>query len=104
MTRMILALVLLGITGAVAVDRVQADVLLIEEVRQSDRMDLPQNGATMAEVRAKFGEPVSAAPAVGQPPITRWNYDQWSVYFEYDRVLYSVLHKGAVIDKSKQGG
>ena len=41
---------------------------------------------------------------MGQPPITRWNYDQWSVYFEYDRVLYAVLHKGAVIDQSKKSG
>jgi hypothetical protein len=36
---------------------------------------------------------------VGDPPITRWDYDGWSVYFEYDLVLFTVLHKGAVLDK-----
>jgi hypothetical protein len=99
-----LALVLLGIMGAVAGDRALADVLLIEEVRQAERMDLPHNGASMAEVRAKYGEPATAAPAVGDPPITRWDYDQWSVYFERDRVLFTVLHKGVVIDQSKKSG
>lgn len=30
--------------------------------------------------------------AVGQPPITRWDYRSFSVYFEYDHVINSVLH------------
>jgi len=34
---------------------------------------------------------------VGDPPITQWVYDRWSVYFEYDKVLFTVLHKGEVI-------
>jgi hypothetical protein len=28
-------------------------------------------------------------------PITRWDYPQFSVYFEHDRVLHSVLVSGA---------
>jgi hypothetical protein len=35
---------------------------------------------------------------VGDPPITQWVYDRWSVYFEYDKVLFTVLHKGEVIN------
>ena len=77
----------------------QADVLLIEEVRQADRMDLPQNGLSKADVQARFGEPSNRHSPVGDPPITRWDYDGWSVYFEYDTVLFTVLHKGHVIDK-----
>jgi hypothetical protein len=30
---------------------------------------------------------------VGQPPITRWDYASYSVYFEYDRVIDSVRHR-----------
>jgi hypothetical protein len=50
-------------------------------------------------VRARFGEPETVHAAVGDPPIIRWDYGQWSVYFEYDLVLFTVLHKGAVKDK-----
>jgi len=96
MTRMVLALMLVFSTGLA-----QADVLLIEEVRQSERMNLPVNGISRDEVQARFGEPVSRLAAVGNPPITRWNYASWSVYFEYELVLFTVLHKGAVIDKKR---
>ena len=96
MARMVLALMLVFSTGLA-----QADVLLIEEVRQSERMNLPVNGISRDEVQARFGEPVSRLAAVGDPPITRWNYASWSVYFEYELVLFTVLHKGAVIDKKR---
>lgn len=102
MTRMVLALmsaVLLGaLAGLYPAGGLQADVLLIEEVRQADRMQVPKNGLTQAEVRARFGAPATTHAAVGDPPIARWDYDGWSVYFEYDLVLFTVLHKGAVLD------
>jgi len=99
MTRMVLALTLVFSTGLAQLGIAQADVLLIEEVRQSERMNLPVNGMSRDEVYARFGEPVSKRAAVGDPPITRWNYASWSVYFEFEWVLFTVLHKGAVIDK-----
>jgi len=102
MTRMVLAL--LGVTfaaglGWIPARTANADVLLIEEVRQSERMELPTNGMKQADVRARFGEPASAHAPVGDPPITRWDYDGWSVYFEYDLVLFTVLQKGQVLDQ-----
>ena len=99
MTRMVLALVLLVFAGFAQPVTLSADVLLIEEVRQSDRMDVPVNGMTTADVRARYGEPVSAHPPIGDPPITRWEYDRWNVYFEYEIVLFTVLHKGEVLDQ-----
>jgi hypothetical protein len=30
---------------------------------------------------------------VGDPPISRWVYDHFTVYFEYDKVLHSVVNK-----------
>ena len=104
MTRMVLALTLSASLCAgfalLPAPNLSADVLLIEEVRQSERMQLPVNGMKQSEVKNRFGEPANSDPSVGDPPITRWDYDGWSVYFEYDLVLFTVLHKGHVIDKS----
>ena len=99
MTRMVLTLMLVLSTGLIQIGSAKADVLLIEEVRQSERMNLPENGVSKDEVHARFGDPESKRSAVGDPPITRWDYASWSVYFEYELVLFTVLHKGAVIDK-----
>lgn len=100
MTRMVLALMTGLIAMAGLVVPVQADVLLIEEVRQAENMQLPPNGMNKQEVRSKFGEPAKVHGAVGDPPITRWDYEQWSVYFEYDLVLFTVLKKGQVLNKN----
>jgi hypothetical protein len=52
----------------------------------------PGRGTTMREVKAKFGAPEKQFPAVGKPPITRWVYPAFTVYFEYNRVVHSVVH------------
>jgi hypothetical protein len=93
MTRTFLTLMVFF--GAAAAN---ADVLLIEEVRQAESMAVPENGSSMAEVETRFGSPESKDGPVGDPPITQWVYDRWSVYFEYDKVLFTVLHKGEVIN------
>lgn len=52
----------------------------------------PHTGLSMDQVTAKFGAPGEQMPAVGSPPITRWVYDSFTVYFEGDRVIHSVLN------------
>ena len=99
MTRTVLALMIGTAAFLAPVDTMQADVLLIEEVRQAESMQLPVNGMNKVDVRAKFGAPAQTHAAVGDPPITRWDYERWSVYFEHDLVLSTVLKKGHVIDK-----
>lgn len=54
-------------------------------------MERPRNGINKDAVAAKFGEPTAKKSAVGDPPISSWEYDQYIVFFEYDRVLHSVL-------------
>ena len=102
MTRMVLALMISAVSavflGPLATHSLSADVLLIEEVRQAERMELPANGMKQSDVRDRFGAPVKSDAPVGDPPITRWDYDGYSVYFEYDLVLFTVLHKGHVLD------
>lgn len=96
-----MARIILAVMLAFVVQSISADVLLIDEVRQSERMQLPENGQSKADVTAKYGSPAKQHSAVGDPPISRWDYEGHSVYFEYDLVLFTVLHPGAVIEKSK---
>jgi len=94
MTRIVLAFML-----TLTLQAVSADVLIIDEVRQAERMELPKNGISKADVETKFGAPSEKQSAVGDPPISSWKYDKFSVYFEHDLVLSTVLHPGAVIEK-----
>ncbi len=72
---------------------IHADVLLIERVEAKQAMAVPQKSTTMNQVRNQFGDPISESAAVGEPPITRWEYDTFLVYFEHQHVITSVLKK-----------
>jgi hypothetical protein len=56
--------------------------------------ELPRRGANMGAVEAQFGAPRARHAAVGQPPITRWDYDGFSVYFENSHVIHAVATGG----------
>jgi len=77
-----------------------ADVLLIdvlnkEPVNSEAGLLRPTKGQSMSQVKVKFGEPVKAYTAIGEPPITRWKYSKFSVYFEHKHVIHSVVNKPA---------
>ena len=55
---------------------------------------LPGRGMTMTEVESKFGAPLQKFPEVGDPPITRWVYSNFAVYFEYQYVIHAVAQSG----------
>jgi hypothetical protein len=44
----------------------------------------------MTTVEARFGAPQNRHAAVGAPPITRWDYPGYAVFFEHDRVIHAV--------------
>ncbi len=50
----------------------------------------PTRGMTQASVESKYGAPVAKSAAVGEPPISTWEYQSMVVYFEYDRVIHAV--------------
>ena len=83
---------------------VAADTLLIDRVeRDVAADDRPTRGMTMSQVRARFGEPKAELGTVGgassaQPPITRWQYDGYIVYFEHDHVVYSVPERTTALE------
>ncbi|MEW6444889.1 MAG: hypothetical protein ACOZAQ_02940 [Pseudomonadota bacterium] len=55
----------------------------------------PQRGQSMTVVMQQHGEPFEILPAVGDPPITRWIYPGFTVYFEHRRTIHSVRHRNA---------
>ena len=59
-------------------------------VKESD-VPTPTRGMTMDQVAGKFGAPTDKTPAVGKPPISRWQYPGFIVYFEGDHVIHSVI-------------
>ena len=59
-------------------------------VKESD-VATPARGMTMDQVASKFGAPVTKVPAVGKPPISRWEYPGFVVYFEGEHVIHSVV-------------
>lgn len=88
--------VALALAGAMAASSAFADVLLIERAEQAQRAPVPRNGMTMAEVESRYGAPLDRlAPVAGykraHPAITRWRYGGFTVYFENQRVISTVL-------------
>ena len=59
-------------------------------VKESD-VATPARGMTMDQVATKFGAPTTKVPAVGKPPISRWEYPGFIVYFEAEHVIHSVV-------------
>ncbi|GAB3685861.1 hypothetical protein [Salinisphaera aquimarina] len=51
----------------------------------------PPRGMTMNHVLAGYGPPVTRHTPVGDPPITRWDYPGYRLYFEFDHVLHAVI-------------
>lgn len=68
------------------------DRLRVDSPAEQDR-DMPVHGMPMDNVRDLYGEPRNVKGPVGDPPITRWDYDGFSVYFEHRLVLHSVDHE-----------
>ena len=78
----------------------QADTLAIPGHYELDTsMALPSRGSSMDRVLAEFGEPLQRKAAVGEPPITEWDYGDFKVYFEFQTVLHSVNLKTIIMPK-----
>lgn len=81
-----------------------ADVLLIERVAARQDVVLPKRGSLMSQVEAQFGAPQRKHAPVGgglpqHPPITRWDYAEFSVYFEHDHVVNAVVNRALPTEK-----
>jgi hypothetical protein len=95
-TRTLVALAFALVSGLSFAGSALAETIVIDDqvqVRDST-VDKPKRGISMSQVEAKFGAPVTKHDAVGSPPITRWDYAGFSVFFEHDRVIDSVATSG----------
>jgi len=87
----------IAVTGAAVAETVVVDDQVM--VKQSS-VATPKRGLTMSQVEAKFGAPVEKHAAVSspgtshQPPITRWDYAGFAVFFEHERVIDTVATSG----------
>lgn len=70
--------------------RLSVCVLLLVSACQLHAAGLPAPGLTMSAVEQQFGAPLKKNAAVGQPPITRWEYAGFVVIFERSTVVQSV--------------
>src|ERR1700736_2836875 len=84
---MVAAVLATGLSGFCGQGSVRAETIAVKE---SDVVT-PARGMTMDQVSTKFGAPVSKTPAVGKPPISRWEYPGFVVYFEHEHVIHSVV-------------
>ena len=98
-TRILAAL----LCGCALISAAVAETIVVNDqvqVRDS-QLQRPKRGLSMDQVEKQFGAPSTRHPAVGgssqqQPPITRWDYSGFSVFFEHDRVIDSVVTGNAM--------
>lgn len=82
-------------TESIEVIETSGDVLAMPQPSpdQTDTvrlLDFPRRGMDQEKVHSELGKPVEIKEAVGQPPITRWIYNDRVVYFERSTVIHVV--------------
>ncbi len=90
-TKNLLALAMLSLSGLAMADDVAMPKTDEAPQQQAAPLKLPPRGSTMSTVEAAFGAPSQREAAVGNPPITRWEYSNFIVYFENEHVIHSVV-------------
>jgi hypothetical protein len=85
------ALVLLYAGAAHSETIVTGDAVAV----RASELPRPSGGMTMHAVEARFGAPQQRHAAVGEPPISRWDYQGFTVFFERDRVIHAVVDPGS---------
>ncbi|MGD8323450.1 MAG: hypothetical protein PVF50_03715 [Gammaproteobacteria bacterium] len=86
--RRMLTLIALGLAAHASADTLLLEGISMDAATAGQR---PQRGMSMANVEARFGSPTSRVAAVGEPPISRWEYPDFIVYFEYDHVVHAAV-------------
>jgi hypothetical protein len=87
---MIIGLFLIAGTG-------YADILKMENTEPTvvEMDNRPARGMSQEQVIDLYGEPMARTDAVGEPPISSWNYTGFTVFFEHQYVIHTVNHTNA---------
>jgi hypothetical protein len=87
MTRLF-ALIALGLAATASADTLLLEGISMDSATADQR---PRRGMSMESVESRFGAPTSRVAPVGEPPISRWEYPGFIVYFEHDLVLHAAV-------------
>lgn len=83
-------LLLIGLSSNLAAEEVNIPTPSSETTEYS--IQLPGRGMTMEMVQKRFGDAKEKFSAVGEPPITKWVYKDFTVYFESEFVIHAVVN------------
>ena len=81
-------LLLIGLSGNLIAEEV--NIPTAETTEYS--IQLPGRGMSMEMVQKRFGEAKEKFSAVGEPPISKWVYKDFTVYFESEFVIHAVVN------------
>lgn len=73
-----------------------------EQAGENKNINRPQIGMTMDKVKEYFGNPAQISGPTGKPAIYQWKYADFSVYFEGEYVIHSVLHPSKTEKKQNE--
>lgn len=87
---------LLSLSLMIGLSSASAEVISITDPRYQVPNDesgvvRPTQGMSMQTVEQRFGQPEQKISAVGEPPISRWIYPDFVVFFEHNLVIHSVV-------------
>ena len=83
-------LLIFGLSGYISAEEIN---LPTPETEVSEfTIKLPGRGMSMEMVQNRFGEASERFSAVGEPPITKWVYKNFTVYFESEFVIHAVVN------------
>jgi len=82
--------VVIGLMAAFGATQIHAQNLEMTDPPATASVAGPSRGLSMAQVENRFGAPSQRLGAVGDPPISRWVYPQFVVYFEGSHVIHAV--------------
>lgn len=83
-------LLLLGLSAHLSAEEINLPPAETEVTEFS--VQLPGRGMSMEMVQNRFGEALEKDPAVGDPPISKWTYNNFTVYFESEFVIHAVVN------------
>lgn len=69
------------------------DTLQMDGINPASGPSRPTRGMSMTAVERTYGTPANRRAAVGEPPISRWEYAGFTVYFEHQYVIHSVVNR-----------
>lgn len=86
-TLLIIVSVLAVLTSAANADQVRIPV----GQQSQQNTEKPEHGMRSQDVEAHYGAPASKHGPIGNPSIHYWEYESFTVYFEGDRVIHTVI-------------